>query len=168
MLTKLVLIPSFWGNTPNYFQSWTKDHGAGASAWIWDPLHTWRSFLQRKGLSPEHGIMHPQLPHGLPSEKCPWARWNEAKLLWLLAVRTELHFHFMKAGWTNAFLWIDPMALAMVPFSMARLTALVFHSVSKGYNWNLTQKPFPNTASLGWQQELTIYPPIKVDLFAGH
>jgi len=32
------------------------------------------------------------------------------------------------------------MALAMVPFSMVTLTALVVHSFSKGYNWNLTQE----------------------------
>lgn len=53
------------------------------------------------------------------------------------------------------------MALAVVPFSIVTLTALVVHSVSKGYNWNLTQKPFPNTASLGWQQELIASFPCK-------
>ena len=64
------------------------------------------------------------------------------------------------------------MALAVVPFSMVTLTALVVHSVSKGCNWNLTQKPFPNTASLGWQQELIASflsnPTIKVYLQKTH
>ena len=124
--TKLVLIPSLWGNTPNYFQSWNQRS--------WSPrlgMHL-RSPAYMKIISSKERPFSLFKNNGMtfPSEKS--ARWKEANLLWI---------HEGRLGCLSVHRWRENlMALAMVPFSMVTLTALVVHSFSKGYNWNLTQE----------------------------
>lgn len=131
---KLVLIPSFWGNTPNYFQSWNQ-----------------RSRSPRLGMnlrSPAYMKIISSKERPLSLRTMAWS--YPPKKISEMKGGKPLVIHEGRLDCLSVHRWREnPMALAVVPFSMVTRTALVFHSLSKGYNWNLTQKPFPNTASLG-------------------